>query len=66
MEFTVTKISIVVDGKQGYAFIDKKGNTILIIYGDAVMKNWTNYFKQNDKTNCTVRKPELEEAYSTF
>ena len=64
MEFTVQKLGIVVGGKQGYAFIDKHGNTILITYGEAMLKTWTKYFEQNDKTNCTVRRENLKEAYA--
>jgi hypothetical protein len=54
MEFTVHKLGIVVDGKQGYAFIDKDGNCIIITYGDAMLKNWTQIL-QDDKTYSTVR-----------
>lgn len=55
MEYTVQKINIVVDQKQGYAFIDKDGNCIIITYGEPMLKNWTKYFEQNDKTYSTVR-----------
>lgn len=65
MEYTVQKLSIVINGKQGYAFIDKEGRTILITYGEAMLKIWKKYFEQNDKTDSTVRKTNLKEAYST-
>jgi hypothetical protein len=65
MEFTVQKTGIVVDGKAGYAFIDKEDHCIIMIYGETAMKNWTKYF-ENDQTHSTVRKPELEEAYATL
>ena len=65
MEFTVQKLSIVINGKQGYAFIDKEGNTILITYGEAMLKSWTKYF-EHDKANSTVRTTNLEEAYATI
>lgn len=41
MEFTVQKLDIIVDEKQGYAFIDKDGNCIIITYGEHMLKNWT-------------------------
>lgn len=46
MEFTVKKIDIVVDKKQGYAFIDKNSNCIMITYGETSVKLWTEYFKK--------------------
>lgn len=61
MEFTVQKMAQVIDGKQGYAFIDEQGNCIIITYGEAALKTWTKYF-ENDKTNSTVRERNLEEA----
>jgi len=47
MEFTVSKMDIVIDYKQGYAFIDKNGNCMIVTYGDANVKMWTKYL-END------------------
>ena len=45
MEFTVQKLDTVVDGKVGYAFIDKNGSCMLITYGEAACKSWSKYFE---------------------
>jgi len=47
MDFTVQKIDIVVDKRQGYAFIDKHDNCIMITYGEANVKIWTQLFKDD-------------------
>lgn len=46
MEITVQKLNIVIDGKQGYAFIDKNGNCVLITYGESMLKSWTQMLKK--------------------
>jgi len=38
MEFTVNKLDVVVDGKYGYAFLDKEDYCICIVYGDKSVK----------------------------
>lgn len=48
MEFTVSKLNIVVDNKKAYAFCDKKGYCILIAYGDNNVKFWERYLNEYD------------------